>query len=361
VRSFFVSIFICVAAIANESSPYDWKFLNELIDRKNITTIEDLLPELPQEIRAEYVLMHTSRSLQGATFQAPRAILHWDSAKKIMSFNGGPEQKGGSSIEMIQFNEDTRKFEFHRLDFEKDKPPIRDQNLKRCHHCHRQDARPNWEHYFVWPGAYGEDDDSYNQKEVEEINVFIQNSKTHPRYKNLINIEQMSPQDGPNRAAKNIPFTQRVYALNSRRVARLVSETPDYQKFKYAAIGGMYCADKFSDFYPDNQKPPATWDTKGEFDIDNYTAKFRYVFESRDIKVDDWFMNFKADPKTNMFTMPAYAQATLAGALAFYDDDFKSYVNVVRDDYRGSDGLIASDINCKALAEKSVEVLGASF
>ncbi len=352
----FSSLLISVVSFAAEdTAKYNWQWLNQLIDEKNITTIEELLPELPEALRRDYVLMYKSRSIQHSDYQAPRAILNWDHGRKVISFNEGPNYKGGNSIEMIQFNEIQRRFEFHRLDFESGKPPKRDQNLQRCHGCHRADPRPNWEHYFDWPGAYGAHDDQYDVKETNELNKFIPFSKTHPRYKHLVNIDIMKPHGG-GRNARNISFTERLGALNMQRIARLASETTDFHKYKFAVVGAVFCPE-FHLFFPPNQRPPSVWKAVNEFDTNFYTGKVRWIFESRNIKIDDWFMNFLANPNTNAFTMPGLADRSLVGTIAHFDKELLEYVNVTKSEYENSDGYWANEANCYALIEKSKEVL----
>jgi hypothetical protein len=362
-----LSLLLLVSQGFANDSQYDWNWLNKIIDEKRITTIEDLLPEIPAELRSTYTLMYDSRSLQGATYQSPRVIMNWDHAKKIISFNGDPSQRGGGSIEMIQFNEEEAKFEFHRIDFEKDKTPTRDQNLKRCQKCHREDLRPNWEHYgqtaLAWPGAYAGHDDKVSGEEQAQLKKFVESAKSHPRYKYLEKINEMVPPAGEGarlEASPNITMTARVSELNYRRVARLVRSTKDYEIYKYAINGAIGCAHIFDKFFPENKKPPRNWKSKGEFDRDYMTAKIRWIFESRNINIDDWFMNFKVEAETNMFITAFSVQDSMSAAIAYGDPDLAKFGEFWRGskyDIYDEDGIFWLKHDCEGMAAKSVEVL----
>lgn len=346
---FWLIIFFQVNAFAD----YDWQWLNQLIDSKRITTIENLLAELPSSMREDYVLMYESRSLQKADYQNPRVILHWDSARRILTFNGGPEYKGGNSVEMIQFNEAERKFEFHSLAFAEGKAPVRDQNIQVCSKCHREDSRPNWENYSFWPGAYGSEDDLYTAVEKAELEKFIGRSGRHPRYQHLVNLNDYRER------SRNDPFTERIGAHNFKRIARIFAATTDFDKYKYA-LAGLVCTveNNFEDYFPEGKKPSTDWKPIDVFDHNSYTSKLRYIFESRNISINDIFMNFVVDPK-NLLTVPGWAREELVGTISAYDSELQKYVPFTKNDYGGADGfrIEFNQQDCRGLKTKSLEVL----
>ncbi len=352
----FLALLASVFA-AEDQSQYNWEWINKAIDAKKITSIEEFLPALPDSLRRDYVLVYNSRSLQGAELQAPRVLMHWNHGKQVISFNGNPSQRGGSSIEMIQFNEAQRRFEFHRLDFDSGKPPKRDQNIRVCSGCHRADSRPNWEPYPEWPGVYGSKNDRYIGEEYENIEKFIPFSKTHPRYRYLVDIDKMLP-TGRGDNAGNKPLTERLGALNMKRVARLAAQTPLYERYKYALLGGILCED-FGAFFPEGRKPPTVWPRTADLEVNFYTAKTRYIFESRGINIDDWFMNFAVDANTNSWITPGTDHLSLAGSLAAADPDLQKFVKIEKNELDGADGdsVAQRATDCAGLAAKSTEVL----
>ncbi|MCC6138426.1 MAG: hypothetical protein IT287_07315, partial [Bdellovibrionaceae bacterium] len=73
------------------------------IKDKKLLTIESVIAELPSHMTdSNYVVMYRSRSLQGATPEAPRIITYTPTASFMLTFNGNASQAGGQTLEMIQ-------------------------------------------------------------------------------------------------------------------------------------------------------------------------------------------------------------------------------------------------------------------
>lgn len=159
-----------VAALDGETLTYE--DLVGLITTHDVRSIDELLPLLPADYRAEYTLMHTSLSLQPATFEFPRVIMTGPRATLVIAFNGDPQAVRYNVLEIIQFREagapaappnpatPPRGFEFREIVFSDLHPPAppqyRPANQQLCRSCHGDpEPRPNWEIYGEWPGAYG--------------------------------------------------------------------------------------------------------------------------------------------------------------------------------------------------------------
>src|SRR5579884_502312 len=74
-------------------SHFDFVKLRDLINSKNIESIESLLASLPEEYKLFFTLVYSSKSAQGATPENPRAILFGRDGKLILTFNGSPTQR----------------------------------------------------------------------------------------------------------------------------------------------------------------------------------------------------------------------------------------------------------------------------
>ncbi len=153
-------------------------------------------------------------------------------------------------LEIIQYRKDQRAFEFRTIDFQEDGSPavFSEKNPVLCLTCHRKDPRPNWEHYSIWPGAYGEEDDRLiSREEREGIQHLVAIQKTHPRLAPLINLEESYrvPSGDYNRERTqfmhNSQFNGRIARWNFHRVARIMQATPHYDKYKYAIVGLIQC------------------------------------------------------------------------------------------------------------------------
>ena len=100
-----------------ETARLTYEDLVALIQTEHVTSIEQLLPKLPEELRSSYVLMHDSRSLQGASNDAPRVILFGADARLTCAFAGDAGLPGFDSLECFQFREAERAFDFRQIRF----------------------------------------------------------------------------------------------------------------------------------------------------------------------------------------------------------------------------------------------------
>ena len=65
-----------IASLSSESGDgFSFESIRRLIEHDGINSLEDLLPKLPEALRKNFVLVRSSRSSQGATASAPRAVL----------------------------------------------------------------------------------------------------------------------------------------------------------------------------------------------------------------------------------------------------------------------------------------------
>lgn len=237
----------------------------ELIKSKNLRTIEELLPELPECFRSSYTLVHESLSLQAASPLYPRTILFSHDGKLSCTFNGHPSQKGFDSLECYQYRDKTRKFEFYEIEFPSPRNQLKEvefslpnMNVRKtisCTACHNQDPRPNWEPYSVWPGVYGKHSDQLksvanaqmipaaNLAEGKNFLAFKQTMKSSSRYRFLINpIEtDFAPYQGDGRffreagllLSPNTRFTVLLSPLVAQRNVRLLENQPRWVAYQY--------------------------------------------------------------------------------------------------------------------------------
>ncbi|MEQ1879057.1 MAG: hypothetical protein ABL958_20625, partial [Bdellovibrionia bacterium] len=209
------SLWALVLFFSASAQAFTFEDLAAIIKSGNVKSIEQLLPLLPEELRADYVLMYRSRSLQDASFENPRAIMFGKDARLVLSFNGDPSHKGFSEIEAIQYREKEARFEFREIQFGA-RVDISAANPAKCLKCHQAatrtgvDPRPNWEPYSFWPGAYGAADGffkpSLSRQQIEKnlskdpemlaivragdgeragLERYQANAPNHPRYKYL--------------------------------------------------------------------------------------------------------------------------------------------------------------------------------
>ncbi len=253
--------------VAKESS-FSYEKLQSLINEKEITSVEEALENIKlyyPEFFSNYILMYHSRSLQGSSFKNPRAILFDKSGHFVFTFNGNSKQRGFDKLEVMQFREKTRSFDFHEVTFSKSRrPEFSKANPKKCQVCHQSpdrkniDMRPNWEPYNIWPGAYGSisgniklstyhkhlkrlrDADPLVLKnaslEEEELHNFFENVyENHSRYK-LLNKEEFEPR-------QTVIFTEIQNTLAQKRVARIITQDLEniYKQISSTLAAGVRC------------------------------------------------------------------------------------------------------------------------
>jgi hypothetical protein len=182
-------VILCFPAVGSASPTFD-QFASE-IQKKNIQSVESALSLLPDELRSNFTLIYDSNGIQQATPRDPRAILFSKDGSFILSFNGDPSLAGYNTIEVLQFREVEKKFEFRDISFSEGKPAVISRaNPKLCLQCHGSNPAPIWESYSLWLGAYGSEDDAFNDSlnhiEKQNFEKFRPYWRQSPRYSNLV-------------------------------------------------------------------------------------------------------------------------------------------------------------------------------
>ena len=179
------------------SSPiraFDYGDLVELIRSKNIVSIEQLLPELPEELLHNYPLVHHSRSLHGASPDFPRSILFGKDARLILTFNGSADHSRFRDLEIMHFRDDALVFEMRSISFDNG-ARFSEGNPEVCLGCHGDSPRPIWSSYEYsddedvvhWPGFYGSTHDAptLSVDKGAAFERFRELAEVHPRYRYL--------------------------------------------------------------------------------------------------------------------------------------------------------------------------------
>ncbi|MBY0470170.1 hypothetical protein K2X30_03310 [bacterium] len=190
----------------SQSPTYDW--LKDQVIAQNIQDVDTMLSILPLEYRTNYTLVYGSRSLQGASYQYPRAILFGGDGKLILAFNGHPSQRNYDKVEIIQFDDGSDTFLFNEIKFSPGSRPEFRENPKSCTLCHRQELRPIWDTYAPWPGVYGSDDDQIDfiKAEQESFEKFKKAKPGMDRYRQLGELKATDPNSKLNEYLKYFPY-----------------------------------------------------------------------------------------------------------------------------------------------------------
>ncbi len=197
----FISVFSSTTAFAGNILKPEMTCdqLKDLIINKKISTVDNLLIEMPKSFLRNSVLVYDSRALNTnlVNFATPRTILFNEDSSMILSYTRFPGEeavkKGKDSLEGICFNKDKFVYEMMEIEMNGTAIPFVDfqptKNPATCLSCHGSNPRPILQDYNAWPGIYG----SFSQKgvsahgsiEKEKLLSFVQLAPTMKRYKYL--------------------------------------------------------------------------------------------------------------------------------------------------------------------------------
>src|SRR5450631_432894 len=193
----------CLAIGLAESAPageFAFDSLSQVMAAQHVGSVEELLAALPEDLRTHYSLVFSSRSLQDASLENPRAVLFGSDAQLIVTFNGDSSQHGFEAVETMEFDAHANRFIFREITFSPDKTQpaarISDPNPARCAACHDRPARPIWDVPPAWPGVYGERYGAgLSTMELRGLRRFLATQATHPRYRYLLGAAALADRD----------------------------------------------------------------------------------------------------------------------------------------------------------------------
>lgn len=255
-----------------------WREVNRLIDEVQPRSATMLLKAMKAKYPRyfdNYVAAYESRdSTQAASAAAPRVILFGESARFVTAFNGLKSQRGFHSLETIDYDSDGG-FSLREISFQDGKAQISEANPQRCLQCHsRENPRPVWDTYFLWPGFYGSEDDhvfrpnglyfdrppqslsrisDIHNGDIERENLlqFILDEKPkNPRYALLGSSFHAtlarSGQFGEfaQETRPNFIFLKRLQALSLHRASVELATSSAFARWRYALTAGIACAER---------------------------------------------------------------------------------------------------------------------
>jgi hypothetical protein len=216
--------------------------------------MEELLNNLPEEYKSNYVLMYGSKSLHKPNHKNPRVIMSSKDAKCIIAYSGNEKDPRSNILEMIEFDENSKTFKFSELEFKKGSQANSKksyefrEDVKSCTSCHGNPARPNWHSYPSWPGVYGsahinnQSRIAFGSQEFNLYKEFLETSKNNPRYELLKDKDQFLNLNGGKNSADDLSGA--LNNLNNKRISSQILNSPNYSEFKYVlAAQALGCSD----------------------------------------------------------------------------------------------------------------------
>lgn len=232
--------------------------LRDGLEAGHVGTVEALVAALPGSLRDAYALAFASRSLQGASFASPRAILYGTDATFIVTFNGEAPERGHATVETMEFDASANRFVLREIGFAADGDPagrsISEPNPARCLACHGTPARPIWDLPPAWPGIYGERYGAgLSSAEKAGIEAFLARQPTHPRYRYLEDATRFAARSnyvpdgravysGASLEPPNARLSTLLAALNARSILAELVAAPGFAAHRYALLAATSAA-----------------------------------------------------------------------------------------------------------------------
>jgi hypothetical protein len=280
---------------------------------------------LPPCLRQNYNAVFESRSAQFASAEFPRIIstcfldqgqsYFWNTyypfpSDFVMSFSGDKTRFGYDRIEAIQFDQSNENFHFETIVFPKDGREIKDppqivsyqkkeiltrngvylghepSNCIKCHH-----GKPNWDLYYLWPGAIGSFNDNYfgmpSRREKYATEQLINKVGEEGRYSALVPFwTSKEDRDEPTVAGQAEQLTDVLSSMNDRRLGayfkKTVLDNPKLKKFAYAFLASQIkdCvrgAKTIETFIPENVQNPTHYKSYQALFDDTKRAQNKYT------------------------------------------------------------------------------------
>ena len=265
----FLPLNLALLATPVSATGFDFATFQSLLQQSNATSVDELIAALPFTLRSRYALVFDSRSLQGATLIDPRVILYGPDARFVATFNGDPSQRGFQTVETMEFEPEASEFRFRELRFQEKGSGsaavvVSEVNPERCARCHGTPARPIWDTYPLWPGAYGEHyGHGLSATESAGLASFLAQQPAHPRYRNLLNAKRFAERAtfretagrryaGTQEEPPNAQLSQLLTQLQIQSITRNLARQPRFPLFEYALLGTSEgSCGPVEDFYPD--------------------------------------------------------------------------------------------------------------
>ncbi|MGZ3722077.1 MAG: hypothetical protein ACXVA9_04045, partial [Bdellovibrionales bacterium] len=296
-----------------------------------IRTITDLLGKLPEGFMSTYTLMYRSRSLQGPNeidYLNPRALVYQNNL--VISFNNDISQAGHNSIEAVAINPKAPNvkdmfqyseimFPYHEtevgnLSWQEVQAGIKvsEPNSVHCTACHGVPARPIFPGYPDWEGAFGSiGKELASDAEVKGYWQFHDrlNGAEPSRYQKLKPIPSR-PEGAVGYSDEQYPvaniladnnenLNRRLGHVNGLRVGRLILQTSNYEKFRYALAGAMLECENWISFLPTQVKANLMANIETRYNLRSKWTKEQMDQFTRQIYETDRQFQFATDVQAN--------------------------------------------------------------
>ncbi|MCB9229350.1 MAG: hypothetical protein H6618_07040 [Deltaproteobacteria bacterium] len=214
-------------------------------------SLQSASPEFPRLIRFTSTDSdYRNKDIHSAYNGEPSTPLSWirstDPVSFIIAFSGF---EGEDLIEILEFNEKHQRFCARIIKIEDQKIIFKD-HPQSCVRCHRDDLRPNWEGYPLWPGFFGsmlfnQDKESYEYQmwktfyEKEHTDDIYASVNLKPKKNILLNENGSYTESESMYPIDNEFFSGHVQYTNFFRIARILKEEKSNESYRYAILAAL--------------------------------------------------------------------------------------------------------------------------
>lgn len=237
-----------------------------------LKTVDDTLCCLPKSYLSNFTIVHSSASAQTSDVDRVRVMVHNDLKAKdnvatqplqmVLTINGGGDDLNNTAnMEVLFNNQRAGEGELYDADFSGGTPHVT-KNPESCLRCHGdQGALPiggpktifedvdQWTRVVQGTHGCGNEPELSRAIERRVQKAFLSNPRYRCLDQDVATTDHLRGQ--LTSIAKDItPLHNQLVDMNARRYARYLRTTPDYERFKYVAVGSILCdpeAEKFTD------------------------------------------------------------------------------------------------------------------
>lgn len=131
-----------------------------------------LLASLPVALRQNALLVEAGSGPHQADLEHPRIVLFAPGARLLLSLSSDPSDPRHDVVDVAELEDDGR-WRFRALDLAGE--GLADED-RACTSCHGSEPRPIWGSYPEWPGVFGDDTGSLDERQVAALAAMVADS-----------------------------------------------------------------------------------------------------------------------------------------------------------------------------------------
>ncbi|WP_198040048.1 hypothetical protein [Microbulbifer agarilyticus] len=150
-----------------------------LIQQQGLTSIDQLLPYLPDHFRTNFSLVEHTRATGQSNLEFPRVVLFGSDGHLLLNIGTKPDDPKYNLLDVAQLHEGSGRWEFSVFDFSSERPRLM-RNDASCIECHGADnSRPVWGTNLDWPGVFGDNiaagpqGEALDSRHLEQIHAIM--------------------------------------------------------------------------------------------------------------------------------------------------------------------------------------------